>query len=65
MSALLDALDSLISRADGYPGWGRVLFLVTLTLVVASIAVYAVELTRLRRGVHSNAADQTAATDRA
>lgn len=46
---MLDQLDGLISHADGYPGWARLLFLVTFALVVVSCAVYAVEYTRLRR----------------
>jgi hypothetical protein len=49
VSALVDQLDALISHADGYPGWARLLFVVTFALVVASAAVYAIEYTRLRR----------------
>jgi hypothetical protein len=45
---MLDQLDGLISHADGYPGWARLLFLVTLALVAVSCVVYAVEYTRLR-----------------
>jgi hypothetical protein len=44
----VDQLDGLISHADGYPAWARLLFLVTLALVVLSCVVYAVEYTRLR-----------------
>jgi hypothetical protein len=45
---MLDQLDGLISHADGYPGWARLLFVVTLALVVLSCVVYAIEFTRLR-----------------
>jgi hypothetical protein len=48
-AAALDQLDGLISHADGYPGWARLLFLVSFVLVVASCVVYAVEYTRLKR----------------
>jgi hypothetical protein len=34
-AAALDQLDGLISHADGYPGWARLLFLVSFVLVVA------------------------------
>jgi hypothetical protein len=58
---LLDQLDGLISHADGYPGWARLLFLLTLALVVLSCVVYAVEYTRLKhreRGPESSPAQQ-------
>jgi hypothetical protein len=45
---LVDQLDGLISHADGYPEWARVLFIVALALVALSCVVYAVEYTRLK-----------------
>ena len=57
MSALADQLDALVSRADGYPTWARLLFLVTFVLVVGSVLVYAVEYTRLRRSTREEAPD--------
>ena len=57
MSALVDQLDALVSRTDGYPAWARLLFLVTFVLVVASTLVYAIEYTRLRRSVRDEAPD--------
>jgi hypothetical protein len=58
---LLDQLDGLISHADGYPGWARLLFLVALTFVALSFVVYAVEYTRLRHRANEAAPEGTTA----
>jgi hypothetical protein len=58
---LLDQLDGLISHADGYPAWARLLFLGTLALVALSCVVYAVEYTRLRHRVSDAAPEGTTA----
>ena len=50
MSVIADVLDravDLSDRAESYPLWARVLFLVTLVLVLASLAVYAILFPRV------------------
>jgi hypothetical protein len=49
VSELLDGIDGLLSHADGYPEWARLLFFATFVLAVVSCVVYAAEVVRLRR----------------
>ncbi len=46
---LLDRLQSLSLQSDSYPGWARVLFGVTLALVLVSAFVYALLFGRVAR----------------
>jgi hypothetical protein len=60
---LLDWLSKLDQHASAYPGWARVLFAVTLVLVLVSAFVYAIFYNRAGSAQPGQEADEREPTD--